>query len=407
MLVQQWKNFFEKGALYVISIGIGLTVGLIDTLFGLVLLQLTAYREAHFLPLVLFLAPVGILILDCFQRFGERSQEGMSLVFEAGQGGDVTIPKRMVPFVVIGTWLAHLVGASVGREGVAVQIGATVGHWFGKLTQGTNQRWFIIIGMAAGFAGLFETPIAATFFALEVLVVGRLYSNLLLPTLLAAFTASWTSQLMGLEKFSFILPGTLVFSWGLLVKLILVAVCFSLAGRYFAQLLKFSKQFWSTKIANPLVRIGLVSLFLSLLFLMFHFGRYSGLGTNLIQSSFAGGSIYSYDWLLKFVLTILTLSIGFPGGEVTPLFAIGATLGVFLASVLGLPIVFIAAFGYIAVFGSATNTLLAPILIGGEVFGWENLPYFILICCISFALNGNHSIYGRQKMVEENILPKD
>ena len=212
---------------------------------------------------------------------------------------------------------------------------------------------------------------------------------------------------MGLEKFSFVLPGTLVFSWGLLVKLLLVAVCFSLAGRYFAQLLKFSKQFWSTKIANPLVRIGLVSLFLSLLFLMFHFGRYSGLGTNLIQSSFAGGSIYSYDWLLKFVLTILTLSIGFPGGEVTPLFAIGATLGVFLASVLGLPIVFIAAFGYIAVFGSATNTLLAPILIGGEVFGWENLPYFILICCISFALNGNHSIYGRQKMVEENLLPKD
>ena len=140
---------------------------------------------------------------------------------------------------------------------------------------------------------------------------------------------------------------------------------------------------------------------------MFHFGRYSGLGTNLIQSSLAGGSIYSYDWLLKFVLTILTLSIGFPGGEVTPLFAIGATLGVFLASVLGLPIVFIAAFGYIAVFGSATNTLLAPILIGGEVFGWENLPYFILICAISFALNGNHSIYARQKMAEENLLPKD
>ena len=132
MLVQQWKNFYAKGALYVISMGIGLTVGLIDTLFGLVLLQLTAYREAHFLPLVLFLAPVAIFILYFFQRFGERSQEGMSLVFEAGQGGDVTIPKRMVPFVVIGTWLAHLVGASVGREGVAVQIGATVGHWFGK-----------------------------------------------------------------------------------------------------------------------------------------------------------------------------------------------------------------------------------------------------------------------------------
>lgn len=91
----------------------------------------------------------------------------------------------------------------------------------------------------------------------------------------------------------------------------------------------------------------------------------------------------------------------------TPLFAIGATLGVFLASVLGLPIVFIAAFGYIAVFGSATNTLLAPILIGGEVFGWENLPYFILICAISFALNGNHSIYARQKIAEENLLPKD
>ena len=92
-----------------------------------------------------------------------------------------------------------------------------------------------------------------------------------------------------------------------------------------------------------------------------HKGRYTGLGTNLIENSFSGKQIFGYDWILKLLLTTLTLAAGFQGGEVTPLFSIGASLGVVIATFFGLPIEFVAAAGYISVFGSATNTLLAPI----------------------------------------------
>lgn len=322
----------------------------------------------------------------------------MGLIFRVGQEGQGEIPKRLVPFMIVGTWLTHLVGGSAGREGVAVQIGATVGHWIGRAFQGINQRWFIIIGMAAGFAGLFQTPIAATFFALEVLFVGKIYSEILLPTLVAAYSASYTSHFLKLEKFTFLLSEKQPFTWSLLVQLLLLAVCFILASNLFSQGLRKMKIFMASRLVNPVWRVGLMGIVLTLLLVVFHFGRYAGLGSNLIEASFMGGTIYSYDWLLKIALTLFTLSIGFQGGEVTPLFAIGATLGAYLAPLFGLPVPFAAALGYMGVFGGATNTLLAPLFIGGEVFGWQNFPYYLLVCGVVYSLNRNWSVYNQVKV---------
>lgn len=134
----------------------------------------------------------------------------------------------------------------------------------------------------------------------------------------------------------------------------------------------------------------------AVLYLLYR-GRYCGLGTNLINASLAGEPIYAWDWALKLALTVLTLSAGFQGGEVTPLFSIGASLGAALAGLLGLPSAFCAALGYAAVFGSATNTLLAPALIGAEVFGWAAAPHFFAVCALSYAVNGGRSIYSGQK----------
>ena len=136
---------------------------------------------------------------------------------------------------------------------------------------------------------------------------------------------------------------------------------------------------------------------LTLILLLLHTGRYCGLGTNLISASFSGKEIYTYDWILKFLLTILTLSAGYQGGEVTPLFAIGSSLGIVLANLLGIPIELAAALGYAAVFGSGTNTLLAPILIGAEVFGTQNILYFVIVCSLAYVFNGNKTIYTLQK----------
>lgn len=398
MKLYDWQKAKTLSLLVILSLIIGVFVGSLETLFGKVLLEITAFRGAHFLPLVLFLTPVGMLLVYCFHRFGQTSVQGMGLIFRVGQEGQGEIPKRLVPFMIVGTWLTHLVGGSAGREGVAVQIGATVGHWIGRAFQGINQRWFIIIGMAAGFAGLFQTPIAATFFALEVLFVGKIYSEIILPTLVAAYSASYTSHFLKLEKFTFLLSEKQPFTWSLLVQLLLLAVCFTLASNLFSQGLRKMKILMASRFVNPVWRVGLMGIVLTLLLVVFHFGRYAGLGSNLVEASFTGGTIYSYDWLLKIALTLFTLSIGFQGGEVTPLFAIGATLGAYLATLFGLPVPFAAALGYMGVFGGATNTLLAPLFIGGEVFGWQNFPYYLLVCGVVYSLNRNWSVYNQVKV---------
>lgn len=341
-----------------------------------------------------------MLFIYLFLTYGKTSSQGMGLIFQAGQDGKSTIPKRLTPFVIVGTWLTHLFGGSAGREGVAVQLGAAIAHQVRRFFKKMESTQFIVIGMAAGFGGLFETPIAATFFAIEVLVVGKLRYESFFPALAAVMTANWLSASLGLEKFSFTLTAAIELDYLILGKLALLGAVFSLVGRLFARSLKQMKTFFAAKITNPIWRIGVGGLLLSMLLFLLMNGRYSGLGTNLINLSFQEGQIYSYDWLLKLLLTILTISVGFQGGEVTPLYAIGSALGVLLAPFVGLPVVLVAALGYVAVFASATNTLLAPIFIGGEVFGFAYLPYFVIVCSLAFALNGNESIYGKQQILE-------
>ena len=143
---------------------------------------------------------------------------------------------------------------------------------------------------------------------------------------------------------------------------------------------------------------------LSALLILCWQGRYSGLGTNLTDMIFAGSaqdaasSIYAWDWILKMLFTIVTLSVGFQGGEVTPLFTIGATLGTVLATIVGVPLPLAAALGYAAVFGGATNTLFAPILVGAEIFGFDTLPAFFIVCTVAYVCNGGKSIYAQKKI---------
>ena len=392
---QKMKTWIVLGAS---SILIGLIVGVLDIIFGRVLLSLSHFRTEHFAPLIFFLAPAGMLFVYLFSSYGKTSTQGMSLVFQVGHEEQDVIPKRLIPFVISGTWLTHLFGGSAGREGVAVQLGAAVSNWIGRKVKLPNTTSiFLITGMAAGFAGLFQTPIAAVFFAIEVLTVGRLRYDALYPSVIAAFTASFVSNRLGLEKFSFTLHSPLHMNPELLLKLILLGIVFGWTGGLFAYTLKSIKAFLADHISDPIKRIGWIGIGLSILLWLLFQGRYAGLGTNLIEASFAGQTIYTYDWVLKFLLTILTIGAGFQGGEVTPLFSIGASLGVVLATALGLPIEFAAALGYASVFGSATNTLLAPILIGAEVFGFAYLPYFAIVCSTAYLCNRNKSIYPLQK----------
>lgn len=320
----------------------------------------------------------------------------MTLVFETGQQKRKGIPLALIPLVMIGTWLTHLFGGSAGREGVVVQIGATLSHYFTKYFHfPKNGKVLLITGMAAGFAGLFQTPLTALFFAMEVMVIGKIEYEALLPGVIASFTASYTSHFLGLEKFSVNIQQSINMNdLKNMMLMILVGIILEIVGRIFSTSLIALKTFFKNKIENPYKRIGYISILLVIGLMIFK-GRYSGLGTNLIDLSFYGNVTY-YDWFLKLIFTVVTLAIGFQGGEVTPLFSIGATLGFILAPIFHLPIELCVALGYTGVFASATNTLLAPMMIGLEVFGGHQMIAFLIICIFAYLVNGNKSIYTAQ-----------
>lgn len=383
----------------ILALVTGVAVGAIDTIFGRGLLWLSDFRTAHYRYLLPFLPVAGLLIVWMYHRFSEESLKGMTLVLETGQKKRKSIPLALVPLVIVGTWLTHLFGGSAGREGVAVQIGAVISHEAGKKFRcPENDRIMLVAGMAAGFGGLFQTPLAAVFFAMEVIVSGYMQYEALLPAMISAYTAAFTSHILGLEKFTAVIGEKLDLSeTKVILSLIVLGILFGLVGRLFSGTLQWMKKRMGNAIKNPYIRIGAVAVFLAVLLFLFHGGRYSGLGTNLISAAFENGTIYGYDWILKLGFTVLTLAIGFQGGEVTPLFSIGASLGILAGNLLGISPVVCAALGYAAVFGSATNTLLAPVMIGLEVFGTENAIPLVVVCILAYLMNGGSSIYTAQQ----------
>ena len=381
----------------VLALIIGIIVGIIDTIFGKGLILIGKIRNDYFWYLVPFLPIAGMLISWLYRHFNELSLKGMTLVFETGQQKRDAIPLALIPLVMICTWITHLFGGSAGREGVAVQIGATLSHYFSKYFHfPKNGKALLITGMSAGFGGLFQTPLAALFFAMEVMVVGEIDYEALFPAFIGAFSASYTSHFLGLEKFSVKITQTInTNDFKNIFLMIILGILFGFVGKLFSLSLAKLKDIFKKKFENPYRRIGFISILLVVGLMLFK-GRYSGLGTNLIDLSFQQGTIQNYDWLLKLVFTIITLAIGFQGGEVTPLFSIGASFGVVLAFIFHLPIELCAALGYVAVFASATNTLLAPIMMAIEVFGGSNMMIFVIVCIFAYLVNGNHSIYGAQ-----------
>ncbi|MBM6828567.1 chloride channel protein [Anaerotignum lactatifermentans] len=383
------------------SIPIGAAAGAITAVFGHMLLFITKIRDSapmHFLP---FLALAGAAMVWAYETWGGESKEGMGLVFSVGHGEKQRIPTRLIPLIMVSTWLTHLFGGSAGREGVAVQIGAAVSNRMSRNnSEAGAARIYLMVGMAAGFAGLFQTPLAAAAFAVEVLLVGRLAVGALLPALTASFAAYGVSSFLRLEKFTveiLELPDISPAMWG---KLLLLGILFGMTGTFFAWLLSLAKKRAVQWIPHPVKRIFFFGIVLTVCLMVLGKGRYCGLGTNLISASFSGEEILSYDWIIKLLLTVFTLAIGFQGGEVTPLFSMGASLGVALSGFFGMPVAFTAALGYATVFGSATNTIFAPILIGCEVFGFSMAPFFLVVCLMAHLFSPFASIYGRQKRLK-------
>ena len=398
-----------------LGIILGAVIGALTACFGDISDRLSAIRDANPLYFIPALAIGGAAIVFAYKKWGRWTERGMDQVFAVGLNKESDFPLVSIPMAAVSTWLTQLFGGSAGREGAAMQIGTALSYNISKKLPFENAAHVMLVtGLAAGFAGIFQAPMAATAFALEVLLVGHLELGALLPAAAAAFTACKVSSMLGFHKFSVDLSSLLdasgfsvsiftnegALDGKFLMKLALMGVLFGIVGGGFAKLLGLSQNFFAKKFPNSIKRIAIMGVGISALLLVFFQGRYAGLGTNLLDMCFGinAAGIAGYDWILKFALTILTLSAGFIGGVVTPLFAIGATFGIFIASMFGMPVALAAALGFAAVFASASNTLWAPILIAGEIFGFNCLPAFFIVCTMAYMCNGGQSIYKQKKI---------
>ena len=409
-------HWISQPVLVAVALVLGAIVGTLTAFFGQVLDRVGAIRDANPLYWIPALALGGIAIVFTYKKIGKGSERGMGIIFDVAHGKEKEVPLRLIPLIMVTTWVTHLFGGSSGREGVAMQIGATLGHNISSKIHVENApRILLVAGMAAGFAGLFQTPLAAIAISLEILLAGHLEMAALLPAAVAAFTACKVSQMFGESSvitMNDIFPSDITrIIWNdsgldiyFILRLAVLGIIFGIVGGGFAKILHLSKKFFAEKFPNPVKRVAIMGIALSALLLLCWQGRYSGLGTNLTDMIFAGSaqdaanSIYAWDWLLKMLFTIVTLSVGFQGGEVTPLFTIGATLGTAVATIAGVPLPLAAALGYAAVFGAATNTLFAPILVGAEIFGFDLLPAFFIVCTVAYVCNGGQCIYGQKKI---------
>ncbi len=362
-------------------------------------------------PGLLFLLPVGGLFVGAlYQLYGRSASGGNNLLIDEIHQPGAGVPRRMAPLILLGTLVTHLFGGSAGREGTALQMGGGIAASFGRLLKldHAHLRILLMAGVAAGFGSIFGTPIAGAVFALEVLIIGRLQYDALIPCFFAALIADWTCRLWGAGHTHYhvdVLPADSFPDPWLLGKVVLAAVAFGLASKLFATASHRLGDTFKTYIPRAELRPVVGGFLVIGLFFLAGTGDYLGLGVLgdrpsaiTLPAMFTSTEIPATAWAWKLLFTVVTLSAGFKGGEVTPLFFIGAALGNSLAIALGAPVDLFAALGFVAIFAGATKTPLASTFLGMELFGAGNGLYIATACIIAYRCSGTRGIYTAQRL---------
>jgi H+/Cl- antiporter ClcA len=381
---------------------VGVVCGSASALFLALLELATGARESQ--ELLVYLLPLAGLGIGAFyERYGKSIRTGNELVIEAMHDETPTLPVRMAPMVLLGTVLTHLFGGSAGREGTAVQMGASLAD---ALAQRLHLRFavrrdLLAAGVAGGFGSVFGTPLAGAVFALEFAVAGRIEYQSLVPVLLAALVGDLTTRAWGVGHAAYPLAPRLDLSVSVLLKWALFALVIALAAAAFIELTHFLKRQGRRYLPALGMRMFAGGLLVVVLWRLVGSSDYLGLSVPLILRAFTDPSLPAYAFALKLLFTAITLGAGFLGGEVTPLFCIGATLGNVLAAALGLPLELGAGVGMAAMFASASNTPFALSLMAVELLGTNALPHVAIVCVLAYVLSGHRSIYHAQRLFHE------
>ncbi len=385
----------------------GVLGGLLGTAFHYILHGVTDLRGAN--PWLIWFLPVGgVLIMWIYRFFGLKGNRGTNEIIDAiltNHG----VSRRITPAIFLATAVTHLFGGSAGREGAALQLGGSMASLLARIFKLSKPERTVLMlsGMSAVFAGLFGTPMTACLFTMEFESVGTMYTPALLPCFLSAFVASQVSAALGVHAETHMLGAIPALDAAGVAGLLVFAVVLSLLGVLMCYAFHYAESYAHKLVHNRYLRIALGGVVILLMTLLVGDHRYNGAGMDMVLAAVTGQADW-YDFALKLLFTAVTLAAGFKGGEIVPTFCIGATFGCVAGGLLGLDPGFTAALGLVGLFCCATNSPLASIILSIEMFGSANLPWFALVCVITFVLSGNSGLYGSQIIqFSKNSLPQD
>ena len=382
----------------IISGIIGLALGLVGTAFYYGLHYVTDFRNAN--PMIILGLPIGGLFIIFLYHIAKRDDDHGTNSVIAAVRSEEKLRFRSAPLIFVSSIITHLFGGSAGREGAALQMGGSIGNGIGKLFKLNEKDMHVAVmcGMSACFAALFGTPIAATFFAMEVVSVGIMYYAALVPCVFSSLIAIEIAKYFGIKSESFIIASVPDFTAASVSKIVLVSILCAALSIIFCITMHAASKYTKKWIPNPYLRIFLFGILIVVIQFLTGTTDYMGAGMDVIERTMHG-EVNGEAVLLKLVLTAITLGVGFKGGEIVPSFFVGATFGCLLGHLLGVSPSMCAAVGMIAVFCGVTNSPVTSVLLGFELFGMAGINFILIGVAVSYMLSGYYSLYNSQKIM--------
>ncbi len=396
---------------------IGLVAGVVSTAFYYAFHWATETRSAH--PWLLWLLPVGGAAIVLLYRVCGMAKDGGTNLVLTNVRENAALPLRTAPLIFISTIVTHLVGGSSGREGAILQIGGAISSCIGRLVRldEKDSRVITMCGMSAAFAALFGTPLTAAFFAMEVVSVGVMYYAAIVPCVLSAVVGLSVAHFLGVPGTSFDLQGIPNLAPLSLLQAIGMGILLALLSILFCKTMFLVSRQYKKWFPNSLLRVLVGSvLVIAITYVIWIWNPgtydYNGAGEAVIHAAIEGHA-RPEAFLLKILLTALTLGAGFKGGEIVPVFFTGATFGCVAAPLIGLHPSFGAGLGMVGLFCGVTNCPLSSLLLAlelfdgsGGLFPGQSLCLFAVTVAVSYMLSGYYSLYTEQKILYSKLRPE-